>query len=331
MTSRDLAIGAAALAVFLVAYLILDGLFGKSAMQRRLDLLRRFAVNRTDGRGRWRAAVRSGAGRLGERLGRLIRLGHYPSLDYRSAEPNHEPLLDAAAVPIRPSEWLVIRIGSALLLAAVLAALLPWWLGAPIGLVAGFAVPNSLLRVRVDRRKRAFAEQLPDTLQMIVSSLRSGFTLQHGLEASVRDSSGPVAAELRRALSETRLGAELEDALEGVGTRTGNPDMRWLTMAIKLQREVGGSLAEVLQTTADTMREREQLRRNVHALSAEGRLSATILVAMPLLIGAWMVLFRTAYVSPLWTHPLGLVLLGAAVVLMVIGIAWLRAVVKVEV
>jgi tight adherence protein B len=327
--SRNLAIGAAAPAVFLVAYLILDALFGKTSMQRRLDLLRRFAVTRADRRGGWRAAIRRAAGRLGERLGRLTRLRRYRSPDYQSAEPDQQ-LLDAAAVPIRPSEWLVIRIGSALLLAAVLAALLPWWLGALIGLVAGFAVPNSLLRVRVDRRKRAFAEQLPDTLQMIVSSLRSGFTLQHGLEASVRDSSGPVAAELRRALSETRLGAELEDALEGVGTRTGNPDMRWLTMAIKLQREVGGSLSEVLQTTADTMREREQLRRNVRALSAEGRLSATILVAMPLLIATWMVLFRRAYVSPLWTHPLGLVFVGAAVVLMVVGIVWLRAVVKVE-
>jgi tight adherence protein B len=102
-------------------------------------------------------------------------------------------------------------------------------------------------------------------------------------------------------------------------------------MAIKLQREVGGSLSEVLQTTADTMREREQLRRNIRALSAEGRLSATILVAMPLLIGLWMVLFRTDYVRPLWTHPLGLVFLGVAVVLMVVGITWLRAVVKVEV
>jgi tight adherence protein B len=107
--------------------------------------------------------------------------------------------------------------------------------------------------------------------------------------------------------------------------------MRWLTMAIKLQREVGGSLSEVLQTTADTMREREQLRRNIRALSAEGRLSATILVAMPLLIGLWMVLFRTDYVRPLWTHPLGLVFLGVAVVLMVVGITWLRAVVKVKV
>jgi tight adherence protein B len=315
---RYVSLGSGAAAVFLIALLILDAFFGRTPMQRRIELLRRFAVAKPVRKGRLLAAVRREAARAGEWLARLTRL-------------DNEALLDAAAMPVRPSEWLVIRFGSALGGAFVLLAVLPWWLGGPAGAVAGFVLPNALLQVRIDRRKRTFAEELPDTLQMIVSSLRSGFTLQHGLEASVRDSSGPVAAELRRALSETRLGAELEDALEGVGTRTGNPDMRWLTMAIKLQREVGGSLSEVLQTTADTMREREQLRRNVHALSAEGRLSATILVAMPLLIAAWMVLFRRAYVSPLWTHPLGLVFLGAAVVLMVVGIVWLRAVVKVEV
>jgi tight adherence protein B len=315
---RSIALGTAGLAVFLVSYLILDGLFGRTPVQRRLDLLRRFAVTPPERRGRLLAALRSAAARLGDRPSRLTRLD------------NHA-LLDAAAVPIRPAEWLLIRFAAALAPGAVLAAMRPWWLGALVGTVAGFAVPNALLQVRIDRRKRAFAEELPDTLQMIVSSLRSGFTLQHGIEASVRDTSGPVAAELRRALSETRLGAELEDALEGVGTRTGNPDMRWLTMAIKLQREVGGSLSEVLQTTADTMREREQLRRSVRALSAEGRLSATVLVAMPLVIGTWMLLFRTEYIRPLYTQPLGLVLLGAAAVLMVLGTLWLRAVVRVEV
>jgi tight adherence protein B len=305
-------------AVTLLAWTVLDAVFGRTAFQRRLTILTRFFVQRPQRKGRLLAVVRAVATRAGEALARLTRLD------------NHE-LLDAAAVPIRPSEWLVIRVGSALGLALLLSVPLPWWLGLPLGLPAGFLVPNALLAVRIDRRKRTFAQDLPDTLQMVVSSLRAGFTLQHGIEASVRDSTGPVAAELRRALSETRIGGELEDALVRVGTRTGNADMKWLTMAIKLQREVGGNLSEVLQTTADTMREREQLRRSVQALSAEGRLSATILVAMPLLIGAWMFLFRRDYVRPLITEPLGLAMLGGAGLLMVAGILWLRRVVRVEV
>ncbi|WP_067496793.1 type II secretion system F family protein [Actinoplanes sp. TFC3] len=305
-------------AVFLIAYVILDALFGRTSFQRRLASLRRFAVQNPIQNGRWLVLLRTEVTRLGEWLARIIRLDSHA-------------LLDAAAVPIRPAEWLVIRAAAALALALVLGLILPWYLGVPAGLAAGLLLPNALLQGRVERRKQRFAEELPDTLQMVVSSLRSGFTLQHGLENAVRDSTGPVPAELRRALSETRLGAELEDALEGVGQRTGNHDMQWLVMAIKLQREVGGSLSEVLQTTADTMRDRQNLRRNVRTLSAEGRLSAGILLAMPLILGTWMLLFRREYIRPLYTDPRGLLMLGIAAVLLVVGGLWLRRVVKVEV
>ena len=307
-----------AAAVFLIAYALLDAFFGRSFFQRRLESLRSFAVQRPVEQGRLLRAVRDAAARAGERLGTVVRL-------------DSRPLLDAAAMPVRPAEWLVIRVAAALAAGLVLGLLLPWFLGVPVGLIAGFLIPDALVQGRVERRKRRFAEELPDTLQMIVSSLRSGFTLQHGIENAVRDTDGPVSAELRRAVSETRLGAELEDALAGVGLRTGNHDMKWLVMAIRLQREVGGNLSEVLQTTADTMREREELRRSVRALSAEGRLSATILLAMPLVIGAWMFFFRTAYIRPLYTEPLGLIMLGTAVVLLIAGGLWLRRVVRVEV
>jgi len=305
-------------AVFLVAYAVLDALFGRTPFQRRLESLRRFAVRRPPAKGLLLAVLRAEVVRAGNRLARLRRF-------------NDSALLDAAAMPVRPSEWLVVRAGSALAVALVLGLLLPWFVGVPAGLAAGFLIPNALMQGRVERRKRRFAEELPETLQMLVSGLRSGFTLQHGIENAVRDSEGPVSAELRRAISETRLGAELEDALEGVGVRTGNQDMRWLVMAIRLQREVGGNLSEVLQTTADTMRDREELRRNVRSLSAEGRLSATILLAMPVTIGAWMFVFRNEYIRPLYTERLGLVMLAIAGGLLVTGGLWLRRVIRVEV
>ena len=307
-----------AAAVFLLAYVILDVLFGRTFFQRRLVALRNFAVQAPLRRGRLVAALRAEVARAGLALSRVFRW-------------NDQARLDAAALPVRGSEWLVIRCAAALATALLLGLLLPWWIGVPAGLVAGFLVPSALLTGRIEQRRKRFAEELPETLQMIVSSLRSGFTLQHGIANSVRDGDGPVAAELRRALSETRLGAELEDALEGVGQRTGNHDMQWLVMAIRLQREVGGNLSEVLQTTADTMREREQLRRTVRTLSAEGRLSATILFALPVILGLWMFLFRSAYVRPLITEPLGLLMLAAAAGLLVVGGLWLRRVVRVEV
>ncbi|WP_305789202.1 type II secretion system F family protein [Symbioplanes lichenis] len=308
---------AAAGAVFLLAYLILDALFGRTFFQRRLAALRSFAVQ-TPVRVRLASLVRAQIDRVGAGLGRVFRF-------------HDQARLDAAALPIRAAEWLVIRCAAALACALLLGLLLPSLLGVSLGLVAGFLVPNALLTGRIERRKRHFAEELPETLQMVVSSLRAGFTLQHGIENAVRDSEGPVAAEMRRALSETRLGAELEDALEGVGARTGNHDMQWLVMALRLQREVGGSLSEVLQTTADTMRERENLRRTIRTLSAEGRLSASILFALPVVIGLWMFLFRTDYIRPLITEPLGLVMLAVAAGLLVVGGLWLRRVVRVVV
>lgn len=307
-----------AAAVFLAAYVVLDALFGRTFFQRRLAALRNFAVQSPVRRGRLLATLRAETARAGVALSRVLRF-------------DDQARLDAAALPVRASEWLVIRCAAALATALLLGLLLPWWIGVPVGLAAGFLVPSALLTARIERRKQRFAEELPETLQMIVSSLRSGFTLQHGIANSVRDSDGPVAAELRRALSETRLGAELEDALEGVGQRTGNHDMQWLVMAIRLQREVGGNLSEVLQTTADTMRDRQHLRRTVRTLSAEGRLSATILFALPVVLGLWMFLFRSAYVRPLITEPLGLLMLAAAGGLLVVGGLWLRRVVRVEV
>jgi tight adherence protein B len=107
--------------------------------------------------------------------------------------------------------------------------------------------------------------------------------------------------------------------------------LRWTVIAIRIQREVGGNLAEVLGNTVETMRERAQLRRHIRALSAEGRLSAYILVSLPIMVGGWLFLTRRAYVRPLYTTPLGLSMLTFAAVLIVAGALWMRKMVRVEV
>ena len=102
-------------------------------------------------------------------------------------------------------------------------------------------------------------------------------------------------------------------------------------MAIRIQRSVGGNLVEVLRNTVDMMRERAKLRRHVRALSAEGRLSAYILIALPLLVGTWLLLSRRTYMRPLYTTPFGLTMLIGAALLLVVGTLWMRKAVKVEV
>jgi tight adherence protein B len=140
-----------------------------------------------------------------------------------------------------------------------------------------------------------------------------------------------MASELRRALATARIGIPLEDELDQIAHRMRSEDWRLLVMAIRIQGSVGGSLAEVLATTAKTLRERAAVGRQVHALSAEGRLSAYILLALPVGVGLFLVAFRRTYVEPLWTTSAGVVMLAVAVLGMVVGCWWMFKVAKVEV
>jgi tight adherence protein B len=151
------------------------------------------------------------------------------------------------------------------------------------------------------------------------------------LDAAAKDSPEPAAKEFSRALAEARIGSDVSDALEHMSVRMESENMRWTTMAIRIQRQVGGNLAETLRTTAATLREREMLRRQVRALSAEGRLSAYILIALPIGILLYNMLVNYDYIQLLWTTALGILMCIFGVVAMVIGIFWMRSVVKIEV
>jgi Flp pilus assembly protein TadB len=164
----------------------------------------------------------------------------------------------------------------------------------------------------------------------VIGSMRSGFSLPQALDSLVRESPDPVATEFGRALAEHRLGADVSDALERLAHRTRSEDLGWAVMAVRIQREVGGNLAEVLQTTVDTMRERGRLRRHVRSLSAEGRLSAWVLIGLPIALGMFMFFFRPGYMAPLVTNPFGVIMLIGGGLLFVIGIFWMSRVVKVE-
>lgn len=238
--------------------------------------------------------------------------------------------LAQAGMRISPVQWVLLRILVAVVPALLFFAMFEWPSGVA-GLVFGWLAMTVYRRVRVERRSAAFGEQLPDALQLVIGSLKSGFGLPAAIEGLVRESADPVAPEFGRALAEYRLGGDISDALDRVVERTKSEDLSWAVMAIRIQREVGGNLAEVLQTTVDTMRERARLRRQVKALSAEGRLSAIILIALPILLLAWMLLFRVEYLRPLFTDPIGLVILIMGAGLLAVGVIWMLRVVKVDV
>jgi tight adherence protein B len=240
--------------------------------------------------------------------------------------------LEAAGVPLKPAEWIVVQAGTACGL-GVLFLLLGGGsaVAAILGVLIGIGGPIGYLVMRESRRSTAFLEQLPDTLQLIAGSISVGHSLAQAMDAVVREDIQPVSVEFNRALVETRLGMPVEDALEGISTRMVSQDFAWVVMAIRIHREVGGNLAEILTTVAATIRERERLRRQVRGLSAEGRLSAWILGALPPIFATYLILVRPTYIKPLFTDPLGVTLLGVMIALMIAGVFWLRRVVRVEV
>ena len=240
----------------------------------------------------------------------------------------------------RNALWLAIGVYGLVHLALTGSTLLSFLLTLLIGnLLVGLliAVPvgwigmRLIVSFRIRRRRTAFRDQLPDVLQFVAGSIRAGFSLGQALAAVVREGSQPAADEFSRALAEARIGLDLEVALDGVARRMDSVDLRWAVMAIRIQREVGGNLAEVLATTVATMRERAYLHRHVRSLTAEGRLSGVILIALPLLMGAWLFFTDRTYLIPLYTTPIGLVLLFGSLVLFVLGVLWMRVAIKVEV
>jgi Flp pilus assembly protein TadB/Mg-chelatase subunit ChlD len=240
--------------------------------------------------------------------------------------------LDRAGLKLRPQEWMLLRISAGAALSAVFYLLSQSLIvGVLVGAVLGWFGTRFFLRFKMKRRCAAFADQLPDTLQLVSSSLRSGFSLLQALDGVVREGTQPAASEFSRALSDGRLGVNIEDALEKVAERMRCTDLSWVVMAIRISREVGGNLAEVLMTTVHTMRERSQVKRQVRALSAEGRLSGMILVGLPIFIGGWLFLSRRDYLKPLYTDVIGIAMLAAAVVSLCLGAWWMSKIVKIEV
>ena len=241
-------------------------------------------------------------------------------------------LIDRADLPFRAGEWFVLRIVAVIVGLGLMVLLFNdhLLLGLVVGLLLGLFLPPIILRHLAKRRAHAFERILPEVLMLVATSLRSGFGLPQALDGVARDASEPVAKEFSRALAETRIGTDVADALDHVATRMDSTALRWAVMAIRIQREVGGNLADTLMTTAQTLRGRESLRRQIRALSAEGRLSAAILVAIPIGLFFYMTLVNNEYVSLLWTNVIGIIMLIGAGVMMIIGVFWMRKIVNFE-
>ncbi len=205
--------------------------------------------------------------------------------------------------------------------------------GPAISLVVAVIIPVVgwfILGFLVGRRKRAFADQLDRTLQMMAASLRAGYSLLQSVQAMSSEADSPTKDEFSRVLNETRIGRALNDSLIEVSNRMGSEDFKWVAQAIAINREVGGNLADVLDGVARTIRERNQLHRQVAALASEGKLSAIILMALPFGVVAFLTIGNPGYLNRLFTTTIGWGIVIAAIVMLTIGGIWLRATVKIK-
>jgi tight adherence protein B len=242
-----------------------------------------------------------------------------------------ERLLEQANIPLRPAEALFFY-GAGVVLIGFLAIM-----AAPtivVGLIFAALVavlPIGVVRQLRKRRLKAFEAQLPDTLNLLAGSLRAGYSFLQGLEAVVRETSEPMARELRRVLAEARLGRPLDDALADVASRMESTDFDWSVLAIRIQREVGGNLAELLQTVAETMVQRSRLRGEVRALTAEGRISGIIMGMLPVGLGLFMFTASPDYIDDLFGSLTGWAMVVGSALMAVAGFAWIQKIIKIEV
>lgn len=237
--------------------------------------------------------------------------------------------LERAGIALRPGEIVVLTACGAAVAFAVGLVLVAWWMGAALAALVLLAA-KAAVSYKARRRQQRFIDQLSDTLQLLAGALRSGYGLQQALDSAAKEAEAPTSEELGRVIVETRLGRDLMDSLRAMADRMGSEDFAWIVQAIDIQREVGGDLAEVLDNVSATVRERARIRRQVKALSAEGRLSALVLFGLPFVVGGFILWTNPGYLATLIEHVMGWAMLGIGAGLLLAGGIWLRNLVDLE-
>jgi tight adherence protein B len=244
---------------------------------------------------------------------------------------NFHKVFQQADVNIKPSALFGIALALALGGGMLSSLLVGTIYVAPIGALTFFSVPFLWLLHKRKSRLKKFASQLPDALELVARALRAGHSLASGLHVVAEEMPAPVAKEFARVYEEQNLGVSLEDALKNLSDRVPNLDLRFFVTAVNIQRQTGGDLAEILDKIGYVIRERYKILGHVKALTAEGRLSGVVLIALPFALFALMLHMKPDYVAVLWTDPLGIQMAVFALVMQVLGAICIKKIVDIKV
>jgi tight adherence protein B len=238
-------------------------------------------------------------------------------------------MLEQADLPLRTAELFYIQMGSALVLGVLTSVVLgKQGLFALAALAVGGLIPVLFVRMKAKKRLGLFENQLPETLITMAASLKAGHAFNQAVQSAVQEGAEPTAKEFSRVVAEIQLGAPSEQALQAMADRMNSYNFGFVVMAVNIQRTVGGSLADILDMVSDTVRQRQQFEKKVKALTAQGRMSAYVLVAMPFLMGLAIFALNPAYMSVLFTTAIGKIMIAGSLVMMGIGSVIIRKIVS---
>jgi tight adherence protein B len=239
-------------------------------------------------------------------------------------------MLEQADLKWKPGEWIMVW-GLAVILGAGIGLLVFSTLGFLAGVLLGVVAPFFYLARRSKKRRNKFLEQLADMAQMMGNSMRAGFSIIQSMEMVANEGPSPAAQEFERVITEVKLGLPLDQALDHLLARMPSEDLGLAVVAINVQRQVGGNLAEILMVIAKTVRERVRFQRDLRALTAQARYSSYIITGLPVAVAFVINLMDRPYESFLYTNPLGHVMIGAAVIMLGLGFFFLNRIANIEV
>jgi tight adherence protein B len=237
-------------------------------------------------------------------------------------------MLERGETPLRAAEFFYMVAGVGLLFGVVAAIAGSSAIVIVIAMVVGAFVPYIVVWQRMRRRLAAFETQLPDLLITIAASLKAGHSFKQGLQAVVDEGQPPASAEFKRVLTETGLGRSMDDALSDMSERVGSKNFEFTITAVTIQRQVGGSLANLFDLVADTVRQRQQFGRKIRSLTAMGRMSAYTLIGLPIFLMFAISVLNAGYLHPLFHTSAGHMLLMIGVVMMTIGSLLIKKIVS---
>jgi len=251
--------------------------------------------------------------------------------------PKFRRELLTAGLGIAADKFILIRLAGALLCSLLVMLLIPGnyplfrTIAAIFGLIAGYQLPRAYLALRRKRRLSALERQLPDAIDVLAGALEAGSSLAQAMMLAAREMSNPISDELIKVVRDQELGLSQEEALRRMLERCPSEDLDMMITAINIQYRVGGSLAHVLKSISTTIRERLRIKGEIKVLTAQGRISAYIVTAIPFLLTAVIFLLNRSYIMPLFTTNMGRIMLAVALAGIMMGYYMMRRIIAIKV